>query len=167
MSEDDCGSFNITSKNATGEVLKGEFKYDVKISGPSSVPSTVTYNGDGTYNCSFGPASVGDYRVEVLYKGKLLYNGSWEVTVTEAMASLSVQDITILFQATDKYGKPKSSGGELEHFKVIATGDEEIEIGDLEDGRYTLDYNVVPGENSIDVQFQGESLGGFPLTFYI
>jgi len=60
----------------------------------------------------------------------------------------------------------KKSGGDLAQFNVVTTG-EDVEIIDLEDGRYTLDYHVIPGRNSIDVQFEGESLGGFPIAFNV
>jgi len=164
MTEDDCGSFLITSKASSSEVIKGDHKYDIKINGPSKVVSKITNNGDGTYNCSFGPAKKGEYNVEVTYKGKVINKGSWTVKVSEATADVAFEDVTILFQATDKYGTPKSSGGEMKKFKVITTG-EEVELIDLEDGRYTLEYHVVPGRNSIDVQYEGASIGGFPISF--
>jgi len=164
MNDEDNGSFIITSKNAT-EVLKGDYKFDVKISGPSKVESRITNNGDGTYSCSFGPAKKGDYQVEVTYKGGVIHNGSWTLHVLDAMADVRFEDVTILFQSTDKYGQPKTTGGDVEKFKVIVTGEEEVEIMDCEDGRYTFDYHVVPGYNSIDVQFEGASLGGFPISF--
>jgi len=165
MIDEDIGSFTITAKDSTGEIIKGDFNFDVQITGPDSVRSKLTNNGDGSYLCNFGPASNGEYQVEVTYKGKLIHNGSWIVRVLEAMAEINFEEVTILFHATDKTGNPKTSGGDLSLFKVVTTGDDEVEIIDLEDGRYTLDYHVVPGHNSIDVQYQEESLSGFPITF--
>jgi len=166
MTDEEYGTFNITSKDENGEILKGDFTFDITINGPSPVENKLVSNGDGTYKCTFGPASAGEYNLEVTYKGKQLNHGTWEVNVLEAIGGIQFEDITILFHSTQR-GKLKTCGGDLEHFSIETTGDEKPEIFDLEDGRYTLDYHVIPGENSIDLRAQGKSLGGFPLTWTI
>jgi len=165
MTDEDSGSFNINCKSSSGEVLKGDFKFDIKFDGPSSVEYKLTNNGDGTYKCTFGPVAAGDYRVEVSYKGKIIEKGSWVVKVVEAMANLTIEELTIMIQLTDKNGTPKEEGGESDKLNVIASSGGDIEIEDHEDGRYTIIYPVNPGPNTIDLQYDGESLSGFPVSF--
>jgi hypothetical protein len=168
MTEEDYGSFKITSKNNAGEILKSDFKFDVKIDGPENIDSKITNNGDGTYKCTFGPAPAGDYRIEVSYKGRLIDKGAWDLRIVEAMTNMTIQELTILVQATDKYGKPKTVGGEAHKFKAISNNDsDQIEIEDEDDGRYTIIYKANPGLNTIDVKYEGESISGFPLSFEI
>jgi hypothetical protein len=167
MTEDEEGSFNITVKGKSGDILKGEFKFDIKFDGPGSIDHKLVNNGDGTYKCSFGPASAGDYRVEVSYKGQLIEKGAWDIHVVDAIASMAIEELTLLVQATDKFGQPKTEGGEADKFKVITGDNTDVEIEDQEDGRYTIIYEVKPGLNTIDVQFEGESLSGFPLSFEV
>jgi len=166
MTDEEYGTFNITAKDNNGEHLKGNFHFDVKIDGPSAVDTNTSNNGDGTYKCTFGPASAGEYTVEVTYQGQLLNHGTWEVNVSEAIGGIVFEDITILFR-TIEAGKPKQTGGDLPNLKISATGEEKPEIYDLEDGRYTLDYHVIHGQNTIDVSCNGKSLGGFPLSWKI
>jgi hypothetical protein len=164
MNDEEEGSFKISSVSNAGEVLKGDFKFDIKFDGPSDVRHMLSNNGDGTYKCTFGGMLAGDYRVEVSYKGKLIEKGSWQIHVVEAMAHMAIEELTILVQVTDKHGNPKS-GGETNKLKVICANEEQVEIEDQEDGRYTIVYPVKPGLNTIDVQYEGESLSGFPLNF--
>jgi hypothetical protein len=167
LTDDEDGSFKITSVSNAGEVLKGDYKFDVKFDGPSDVKHSVMNNGDGTYKCSFGQMEAGEYRVEVSYKGKLIDKGSWAIHVVDAVALMAIEELTILVQATDKNGQPKSQGGEADKFKVISSNGGKVEIEDQEDGRYTIIYPVKPGLNTIDVQYEGESLSGFPLSFEV
>jgi len=166
MTDEEFGTFNITAKDNNVEILKGNFHFDVKIEGPSTVDNKITNNGDGTYKCTFGPASAGEYTVEVSYKGEQINHGTWEVNVSEAIGGIVFEDITILFRTTEA-GKPKQTGGDLPNLKVFFTGEEKPEIYDLEDGRYTLDYHVISGQNTIDVSCSGKSFGGFPLSWKI
>jgi hypothetical protein len=165
MSDEDFGSFNITCKSRSGEILKGDYKFDIKFDGQSPMNFKLVNNGDGIYKCTFGPGQSGDYRVEVSYKGTLIEKGAWDLKVVEALSNLTLQELAIMVQITDKQGKPKSTGGESNKIKVLVSGGSNIEIEDHEDGRYTIVYPVNPGLNSIDVQYDGESLSGFPLTF--
>jgi len=167
LPDEGSGTFTITCKDSTGDVLDGDFKFDVKINGPTTVDSNLINNGDGTYTYNFGPVSTGEYDIEVSYNGTVIHNGSWGVRVTEAVAKLNVEDLTILFHATDKNGTPKTSGGEADKFKVEATGDGDFEIVDLDDGRYTVEYHVIPGVNKINVLYNGNSISGFPINFEI
>jgi len=167
LTDEEEGSFKITSNSNTGEVLKGDYKFDIKFDGPADVSSKLVNNGDGTYNVIFGPMASGDYRVEVSYKGKLIEKGSWKIQVVEAMAFMTMEELTILVQATDKNGNPKSNGGETDKFKVISSNQGNVEIEDQDDGKYTINYPVKPGPNTIDVQYEGESISGFPLTIDI
>jgi hypothetical protein len=167
MIEDEEGSFTITSKNNSGEIIKGDYKFDINFSGPENIESKLVNNGDGTYKCTFGSAPPGDYRVEVSYKGKLIEKGSWDLRVVDAISNLTIEELTILVQATDKDGTPKETGGEVDLFEVTTNHDEKVEIEDQEDGRYTIIYPVKPGANKIDVKYEGESLSGFPLSFEV
>jgi len=167
MTEDEEGSFTITSKNNGGEIIKGDYKFDINFSGPEQIHSKLVNNGDGTYKCTFGPAPAGDYRIEVSYKGKLIEKGSWDLRVVDAISNLTIEELTILVQATDKTGTPKETGGDSDKFKVITSDGKNVEIEDQEDGRYTIIYPVKPGTNKIDVQYEGESLSGFPISFEV
>jgi len=166
MTDEEYGTFKITAKDINGEILKGNFHFDIKIDGPSSVDSKIINNGDGTYKCTFGPASAGEYTVEVSYRGHQINHGTWEVNVSEAIGGIEFQDITILFRTTEG-GNPKQTGGDLPKLRISVKGEEKPEIYDLEDGRYTLDYHVISGQNTIDVSCNGKSLGGFPLSWKI
>jgi len=167
MTDEEEGSFKITAVSNSGETLKGDYKFDVKFDGPSDVIHHLTNNGDGTYKCTWNGVQAGDYRVEVSYKGKLIEKGSWQIHVVDAMAFLAVEELTILVQATDKLGNPKTEGGETAKFKIISSNEGNVEIEDQEDGRYTIIYPVKHGLNTIDVQYEGESISGFPLSFEV
>jgi len=167
MNDEDFGSFNISCKSNTGDILKGDYKFDISFDGPTQMNYKIVNNGDGIYKCTFGPAQSGDYRVEVSYKGRLIEKGAWDIKVLEAISNLAVEELTIMVQVTDKLGKPISRGGETHKIKILSSSSSNIDIEDHEDGRYTIVYPVSPGINSIDVQYDGESLSGFPLTFEI
>jgi len=138
MTEDEEGSFNITVKGKNGDVLKGEFKFDIKFDGPGSIEHKLVNNGDGTYKCTFGSASAGDYRVEVSYKGQLIEKGAWDIHVVDAIASMAIEELTLLVQATDKNGQPKTEGGEADKFKVITGDNTDVEMEDQE--RWKIHY---------------------------
>jgi hypothetical protein len=167
LNDEEEGSFKITSISNTGDILKGDYKFDIQFEGPSDVSYKLSNNGDGTYKVLFGPMSAGEYRVEVSYKGKLIEKGSWKIQVVESMALMTLEELMILVQATDKNGNPKSSGGEADKFKVISSSASPVEIEDQEDGKYIITYSVKPGLNTIDVQYDGESISGFPLAIEI
>jgi hypothetical protein len=167
LTDDEEGSFKITSVSNAGDILKGDFKFDIQFEGPSDVSYKLSNNGDGTYSVVYGPISAGEYRVEVSYKGKLIEKGSWKIQVVEALALMSLEELMIMVQATDKNGNPKSSGGEAYKFKVIISSPGPVDIEDQDDGKYIITYSVKPGLNSIDVQYDGDSISGFPLSIEI
>jgi len=74
--------------------------------------------------------------------------------------------VTFIFRALNRYGKPKSTGGDTDAFSVTANGEKITLIEDAGDGTYTVDYNSVPGENEVDVQYKGNSIKGFPVKFF-
>eukprot|EP01123_Difflugia_compressa_P010973 TRINITY_DN4177_c0_g1_i1.p1 TRINITY_DN4177_c0_g1~~TRINITY_DN4177_c0_g1_i1.p1 ORF type:complete len:221 (+),score=45.64 TRINITY_DN4177_c0_g1_i1:16-678(+) len=74
--------------------------------------------------------------------------------------------VTFIFRALNRYGKPKSTGGDTDSFSVTANGEKITLIEDAGDGTYTVDYNCVPGNNEVDVQYKGQSIKGFPVKFF-
>jgi len=82
-------------------------------------------------------------------------------------ANFKLEDLTISFYATDKYGTPKTRGGDLDKFKVEATGGGNIKVIDKNDGRYTFDYHVIKGVNIIKVLHNGIIISGFPIKFEV
>jgi len=74
--------------------------------------------------------------------------------------------VTFIFRALNRYGKPKSTGGDTDAFEVTANGEKITLIEDAGDGTYTVDYNSVPGNNEVDVKYKGHSIKGFPVQFF-
>jgi len=73
--------------------------------------------------------------------------------------------ITITFRALNKDGVPRKSGGDVQLFSAIGNGKKVPRIDDKGNGLYSFDYHCVPGMNTIDVKFHGQSLKGFPISF--
>uniref|UniRef100_A0A6B2KYN6 Calponin-homology (CH) domain-containing protein n=1 Tax=Arcella intermedia TaxID=1963864 RepID=A0A6B2KYN6_9EUKA len=72
---------------------------------------------------------------------------------------------TISFKALNKHGQTRKSGGDGDLFTAYGNGKKIQRIEDMGDGTYCFDYNCIPGLNTIDVRFNGQSIKGFPITF--
>lgn len=74
----------------------------------------------------------------------------------------------MVIKVVTKTGKQKQQGGDGARLKAIChnvkSGNMSTNINDNKDGTYTIEYAVASGKNTLDVQLDGKSLHGFPLS---
>ncbi len=74
----------------------------------------------------------------------------------------------MVIKVVTKAGKQKHQGGDGARLKAInhnaKSGNMSTNITDNKDGTYTIEYAVASGKNTLDVQLDGKSLSGFPLS---
>jgi len=104
----------------------------------------------------------------VTINGTAIKGSPWNIHVSEGCSGGELSEMTILFQSYNKNGERLTSGGGLSFITTdLGNDDEPGEVVDLDDGKYTLDYEAVPGKNSINIKIDGKSVGGCPLNFTV
>jgi len=73
--------------------------------------------------------------------------------------------MTITFRALNKKGVQKKTGGDADQFSAFGNGQKIAKIDDMGNGTYSFEYKCIPGNNIIDIKFQGKSIKGFPISF--
>jgi hypothetical protein len=82
--------------------------------------------------------------------------------------AVEVARCSMVVKVVTKAGKQKQEGGDGARLKAVchnAKSDNlSTNITDNKDGTYTIEYAVASGKNTLDVQLDGKSLAGFPLS---
>eukprot|EP01101_Sappina_pedata_P002915 TRINITY_DN1312_c0_g1_i2.p1 TRINITY_DN1312_c0_g1~~TRINITY_DN1312_c0_g1_i2.p1 ORF type:complete len:1238 (+),score=740.08 TRINITY_DN1312_c0_g1_i2:52-3765(+) len=163
--------FYIKSRDRfENDMGKGGDPYEVQVVGPNGdVPSEIVDNDDGTYTVTYHPSEHGPTTIYVNLKNNAVANSPYKINVKEGAAHgfTFVEKFQFTIRSKTKSNNYKTVGGET--FNVTITGpngavaSELIDIHDLNDGSYQVNYSLpAPGDFTISVKLNEENIQGSP-----
>lgn len=179
--------YKISSRDAFGNIIKGGgLKVEGTITGVESVPVTVKDAGDGSYEISYTPTKIGDYKLEVKVDGKPIgQHNPLPLHVVAAgpsaantkaygdgLTSAKLEgENTFTVKAFDSFDNPitvggSNVGGSLKHSDGSTVP---ITATDNKDGTYTCTYPNISkaGTYQVTPTLNGQPVQGAPFELKV
>jgi hypothetical protein len=176
----ETGKFHVTTKDHNGNVLLvGGNDINAALTGVEAVQVNVVDNKNGTYDASYVPKKVGDYKLAVNLGKEHIKDAPFSVKVVPAAPSAANTEAhgdgiktantdtpaKFKVQTKDAFGNNCVAGGA--DIKVAASGpnNEKVtgNVKDNKDGTYDVDYQPKgSGDFSLDVTLGGAHIKDAP-----
>jgi hypothetical protein len=152
--------------------------FAARLTGPETVPVSITDLRDGTYIGRYTALRSGAHTLSVLRGGQNILGSPFNVAVGTGITSASLSNIvvlptaaagrpgTFLIQARNQFGVKRDTGGDV--FVARLTGPETppVSVADQHDGTYRGTFLVgTAGTYTVNVLFGGLPISGSPFPF--